>query len=203
MNKLIKTEVGSIQDVKNKVNELIVEDAEDSRKLNELVENAPKLLDHDLLTSIKETFQDIPKNDPVLDSDSNSSKDHYFPKIDKGKGIDLSNLSQSEIERRASNVQLENTQMEQSVETKVIEEQPKSVFGSLLDQIRQRRNDSNVIDDTNKENIQETIQVENTQVEQPIIEEVKPKSIFGSLFDSIKSRRNDSYVIDDTKKESL
>lgn len=131
---------------------------------------------------------------------------HYFPKVDdlKGKAVDTTNLSVSEIERRAttSRVTLDEIQVEPPVVTTDVPK-PKSTLGSLWDQIKSRRNDSNIIDETTKENItQEVAQpdVINTQSEvQPeitITEEVQPeitssqvKTGFSALFDQIKSKR--------------
>jgi hypothetical protein len=61
-----------------------------------------------------------------------------------------------------------------------------------LEEIRSRRNDKHVIDDTNKE-VQADINL--------ATEEVKPKSGFSALLDQIRSKRNDKNVIDDTNKE--
>ena len=86
--------------------------------LDELIDKSNKLDDSNLMSAVKESFDDSSQawasvsNKPELPeikvdrSSSNNSLDHYFPetKLDKGKSIDMTNLSQSEIDRRVSNV---------------------------------------------------------------------------------------------------
>jgi hypothetical protein len=96
----------------------LLEQAKDLRKgakevsatISELVDKSNKLDDTELMSAVKETFEGVSNKElPEIQintsgSSSNNSMDHYFPesKLDKGKNIDISNLSPSEIERRAS-----------------------------------------------------------------------------------------------------
>jgi len=99
---------GSFTDIIKVANDLRLEDEKDAQDLKDFLDNLVKehhnMNDQTLLAAIKESSKDTQKVEPVIasSSSSNSSKDHYLPEIHKGKGknIDLTNLSPSEIDRR-------------------------------------------------------------------------------------------------------
>jgi hypothetical protein len=132
------------KDVRKEVSEV-------SNTLSELIDKSNKLDDSELMSAVKKTFnEDLQmkvetSNKPELPeikvdkadtgSSSNNSLDHYFPetKLDKGKSIDMTNLSQSEIDRRAT-----TSDVEADV-TETPGEEAKSLFGSIIDKIKSQR----------------------------------------------------------------
>jgi hypothetical protein len=178
-----------------------------SNKLSDLINTEPQFDDRSLLTAIKESFpEELPKS--THESGSNSEMSHYFPKVEdlKGKAVDTTNLSVSEIERRAtsSRVTLDEIQVEPPVITTDVPK-PNSTLGSLWDQIKSRRNEADIIDGVRKENIivQEVAQADVINTQPEVTKSETPKSGLSGLGDQIKSRRNDSNIIDDTTKENI
>jgi hypothetical protein len=69
---------------------------------------------------------------------------------------------------------------------------PKSKFTNIFDTIKAKRDDSNVVDETNVttkivDKVQETV--------------TQTKTKFTNIFDAIKSRRDDSHVVDSSNKQ--
>jgi hypothetical protein len=164
--------------------------------ISNLIATSTNLDDNELITAVKETFkeeveitkvskQELPESSPASSSNSYDPLAPYFSKPDKGKTIDLTNLSPSEIDRRGLSSNIAEAPIEQpAVEVPI--QQPKSMFGSLLDQIKSRRNDTNIIDDTHKE-----IEVEVPEVT-PEVPVEQPKTGISALLDQIKSFKKDS-----------
>lgn len=174
-----------------------------TNKLSDLINTEPQFDDRSLLTAIKESFpEEFPKNIPTHDSGSNSERSHYFPKVEdlKGKSIDTTNLSVSEIERRAttSNIQIEETPTIPTESSNVIVDQTNVEQAaaplSFLDQIRSFNKKSLSKPKINKSEVQPEISVNQPEIsvtQEDILPEItEVKTGISSLFDQIKSRRS-------------
>ena len=119
----------------------------------------------------------------ILQDDLQAMSNLAFEKIEKP----LDKLFEEKPELKFDLLQLDkNPKLPDKFKT------AKDTDKNWLEEIRSRRNDKHVIDDTNKE-VQADINL--------ATEEVKPKSGFSALLDQIRSKRNDKNVIDDTNKE--
>jgi hypothetical protein len=136
--KVYKIDPNEAQDLLKQAKDLRTETTEVRGTLDELIDKSNKLDDSNLISAVKESF----------DSGSDSSRDHYFPNIDKGKSIDLSNLSQSEIERRASSskedtlpeIKVDNTSLEEYFPQPDITETDVNIgFTSMFKDIKSNR----------------------------------------------------------------
>jgi hypothetical protein len=171
--KVVKTATGTLEEMQA-----------EAVKLSKLIADSANLDENELIDAVKDAFQ----NDEVKNfinekmvkatHDSDSSMDHYFPKSDeKGKNVMSGEISNQEMERRASS---SNVQLESSTITEP--HKPKSLLGSLMDQIRARRNDSNVVDNDNKETVikQENVTRIKSQVESQVVD-TQPETVTESL----------------------
>jgi len=77
----------------------------ENNTIDALIDNAPKLGEKDLLSAIKDASQELSENKSLSSSSKDTTESYdpmapYFMKPHKGKNIDITNLSQSEIKRR-------------------------------------------------------------------------------------------------------